>query len=525
VPTSLISLVSLCKEIESTRSRKKKVELLSSFLKRLDSSEIKPAVLFLLGRPVPESESRALHVGYSTIANALMVHQQHLPVEMNLTIHEFASMISKVADAKGGGSRKFRKDHLSGLLARLTEEEKEYVVRSLSGDMRIGANEGIMIEAIAHASSAPVEEIRMANMISGDLGLVAETALTRGRNAIKALGVNLFVPLKPMLAETARSTDEALKILGKAAFEFKFDGVRVQIHKSGEVVRIFSRRLTELTSSLPDVVEMVLKSIPAQSVILEGEAIGFRDRPLPFQELMRRMMRCHQIDEMMKLVPVKLFLFDILFLEGRSLIDKPYVDRWRILQEIVPSELIAPRIVTDDREEARNFFERSLSEGHEGLVAKNLLSPYVIGRRGRHWLKIKNCMTLDLVIIGADWGYGRRKGWLSDYYLAAMSGNDFEIVGKTFKGLTDDEFKWMTNSLLSIKIKETARTVFVEPKIVVEVAFDEIQKSPRYRSGVALRFARIKSIRNDKSPEEADTLETIKRLYEERYKAMSQFGG
>jgi len=167
-------------------------------------------------------------------------------------------------------------------------------------------------------------------------------------------------------------------------------------------VRIFSRRLTELTSSLPDVVEMVLKSIPAQSVILEGEAIGFRDRPLPFQELMRRMMRCHQIDEMMKLVPVKLFLFDILFLEGRSLIDKPYVDRWRILQEIVPSELIAPRIVTDDREEARNFFERSLSEGHEGLVAKNLLSPYVIGRRGRHWLKIKNCMTLDLVIIGAD---------------------------------------------------------------------------------------------------------------------------
>ena len=211
MPTSLISLVSLCKEIESTRSRKKKVELLSSFLKRLDSSEIKPAVLFLLGRPVPESESRALHVGYSTIANALMVHQQHLPVEMNLTIHEFASMISKVADAKGGGSRKFRKDHLSGLLARLTEEEKEYVVRSLSGDMRIGANEGIMIEAIAHASSAPVEEIRMANMISGDLGLVAETALTRGRNAIKALGVNLFVPLKPMLAETARSTDEALK--------------------------------------------------------------------------------------------------------------------------------------------------------------------------------------------------------------------------------------------------------------------------------------------------------------------------
>lgn len=523
MPTSLTSLVSLCKDIESTRSRKKKIELLSSFLKRLDASEIKPAVLFLLGRPLPESESRVLHVGYSTIADALMVHQQRLPVEMNLTIPEFASMISKVADAKGGGSRKFKKDFLSGLLARLTEEEKEYVVRSLSGEMRIGANEGIMIEAIAHASSVPVEEIRMANMTSGDIGLMAETALTRGRNAIKSLGINLFVPLKPMLAETAPSTDEALKILGKAAFEFKFDGVRVQIHKSGTAVRIFSRRLTELTSSLPDVIEMVLRSISAQSVILEGEVIGFRDRPLPFQELMHRMMRSHQIDEMMRLVPVKLFLFDILFLDGRSLLDKPYVDRWSILQETVPSEFIAPRIVTDDREEARNFFERALSEGHEGLVAKSLFSPYVIGRRGRHWLKIKKSMTLDLVVVGADWGHGRRKGWLSDYYLAAVSGNDFEIVGKTFKGLTDDEFEWMTNRLLSIKVKETSTTVFVKPEIVVEVAFDEIQKSPRYRSGVALRFARIKSIRNDKSPEEADTLETVKRLYEEQYKAKNQF--
>ncbi|MGB9882340.1 MAG: ATP-dependent DNA ligase [Methanomassiliicoccales archaeon] len=513
MPTSIASLVLLCKHIESTRSRKKKIELLSAFLRGLEAGEIKPAVLFLLGRPLPESESRALRVGYSTITDALMVQQQRLPVEMNLTIHEFASMISKIADAKGSGSRKFKKDFLSGLLARLTEEEREYVVRGLSGEMRIGANEGIMIEAIALASSIPVEEIRLANMVSGDIGLVAETALTGGRNAVKSFGINLFVPLKPMLAEMARSTDEALRLLGKAAFEFKFDGVRVQIHKSGTAVRIFSRRLTDLTNSFPDVIEMIVRSIPTQSLILEGEVIGFRDRPLPFQELMRRLMRSHQIDEIMREVPVRLFLFDILYLDGQPLLDKPYIERWRILQEVVPSEFIAPRIVTDDRDEANNFFERSLSEGHEGLIAKSLSSPYVIGKRGRHWLKIKKSMTLDLVVVAADWGYGRREGWLSDYYLAAVSGSEFEIVGKTFKGLTDDEFEWMTNKLLSIKVKETSTTVFVRPEIVVEVAFDEIQKSPRYRSGVALRFARIKSIRSDKSPEEADTLETVKHLY------------
>ncbi len=518
MPTSVAAVASLCRALESTSGRKMKIELLSSFLRNLGPGEIRPTVLFLLGRSLPESDSKTLDVGYATIGKALERRQQPLVAEDEFTIGEFFSILSKVADAAGAGSRKVKESLISGIFTRLSREEAEYVTRSLFGEMRIGVNEGILLDAVAVASGASSETVRTANMLSGDIGSVAEEALLGGKDGLERIGARLFVPLKPMLAETVSSVEEAIGILGRAAFEFKLDGARIQIHKQGDVVRIFSRRLTEVTDSLPEVVDAIRSRVAVERVILEGEAVAFTDRPLPFQEIMRRMTRVHGVDRTKEIIPIRLYLFDILLREGKVLIGLPYEERWSMLNETAPPDVIVPRLVTADPAEAAAFLDRALAEGHEGLVAKSLDGQYVVGKRGKRWLKIKRSVTLDLVITAADWGYGRREGWLSDYYLGARSGEGFEVVGKTYKGLTDEEFERMTEKLLELKTVETHHTVRVTPEVVVEVAFDEIQRSPKYDSGVALRFARIKSIRSDKSPAEADTLATVKRMYEEQFR-------
>jgi DNA ligase-1 len=400
------------------------------------------------------------------------------------------------------------------------------LMRIIFGEMRIGAVDGVVLDAIASATSINKELVRRAYMLLGGLTQVAKVALTAGIEAIKNVQVTIFVPIQPMLAEMAQDLQEVFKEhKGISAFEFKYDGARIQIHRKGDQVRIFSRRLTDVTDSLPDIVELSKDQINSTEFLVEGEvvAVGEGQKPLPFQDLMRRFRRLHDIKVMKQEIPLRLHVFDIVFWNGRMLIDAPYEERWSILQTLVDAGLMASRIVTADPHEAKKFMDAAIQAGHEGLMAKDLKSTYTPGVRGKKWFKIKPAETLDLVIVAADWGSGRRRGWLSNYHLAVrdQTTGEYLVVGKTFKGLTDQEFTEITARLLELRIRETDYTVYVKPSIVVEVAYNEIQRSPHYKSGFALRFARITRFRSDKRPEVADTSEKLQQLYQNqfRYKA------
>jgi len=359
-------------------------------------------------------------------------------------------------------------------------------------------------------------------MLHGDIGDVARMAMTEGAVSLEKVGLRLFVPVKPMLAEMAEDIPQVLAEHKEgSAFEYKFDGARIQIHRKSDQVRIFSRRLTDVTDSIPEMVDYAKTKVNASEFLIEGEvvAMGEGGKPVPFQDLMRRFRRVHGIEDMVKKIPLRLYLFDVLQSEGKTLIDLPYTERWEILASLVPAESLAPRIVTQDSKVVNNFMQAALNEGHEGLMAKSLTSDYSPGARGKKWFKIKPAERLDVVIVGADWGSGRRVGWLSNYHLAVRDEEtgEYLVVGKTFKGLTDAEFDMITKRLQELKIRETKWTVHVKPEIVVEVAHNEVQKSPRYKSGFALRFARIAKFRDDKTPEEADTIQRLRKLYEKQF--------
>jgi DNA ligase-1 len=513
-------LADLCEKLSRTTKRLEKVRMVSEFLKKLKREEIAPAVFLIVGEIFPESSSKTLEIGFATISRILESTPQKTLFEKPLTILNVADYFDKIAKATGPKSRENKELLLRSVLERASELEAKYIVKNIFGEMQHGVGEGVMLEAIAKASNTSLDLVRRALMFSGNLGKVAEAALTSGEEGLKSIGLTLFHPVKPMLAKMAYSFQEVFKYHKVVALEYKFDGARVQIHKKGSEVKIFSRRLTEVTLSIPDVVEEVINGVDAEEAILDGEAIavGANGRPLPFQDLMRRFTKVKNIEEEMKRIPLKLYLFDVIYLDGRQLIDEPYSKRWEELERIVnPSEL-TPRIITSNISEAEEFMRKAVEEGHEGVVAKSLQSPYIPGARGNLWFKLKTADYLDLVIVGAQWGYGRRTGWLSDYFLAALdeeTGN-YEIIGKTFKGLTDEEFEEMTRRLLELKIGEEDNTVWVKPEIVVEVAYSEIQRSLKYRSGFALRFARITRIRNDKPPSEVDTLKRVGELYREQ---------
>jgi len=523
--TSFSGLARLCRELESTTKRKEKTRLLANFLRRLEPDEVAPAVLLLIGAVFPEFDERTLDVGYMTVKRVFEGGKQTILADKPLTIKEAYKSLDEIAKASGKGSRRLKESILRGLMSRAGPDEVEILTRIIFGEMRIGVNEGIMIEGIAEAAGVENAIIRRALMLTGDIGKVAKTVLADGIEGVNRIRMALFVPLKPMLAVVSYDIGEVLKEHGGAsAFEFKFDGARIQAHKSGGEVRIFSRRLTDVTGSLPDVVELIRREVKAEKVILDGEAVavGAEGKPLPFQDLMRRFTRVQRLEEMVEKIPLRLHIFDILYYNGKLLIDEPYENRWRLLENVCPRNLIAERIVSSNVEEVEAFLKRALEAGHEGLMAKRLDSKYTPGVRGRGWFKIKPAETLDLVIIAADWGYGRRTGWLSNYHLAARDGENYAMIGKTFKGLTDEEFGWMTDRLKKLKIGETEATVYVRPEIVAEVDFNEIQRSPHYRSGFALRFARIKRIRQDKKPEDADTIERVKELYEKQFQHKSK---
>ncbi|RLG61687.1 hypothetical protein DRN87_01885 [Candidatus Geothermarchaeota archaeon] len=515
--------IRICMRIGSTSSITEKKNIVATYLKELERSEWKSFILFLVGKPIPDSIEGGLGVGYSTIMKALKNPIKPLFPSNPLTLNDVFNELIKIAYIRGKDSSKRKFEALASLMGRMSREERIWLSKIILGELRIGLVDGHLLGALSNVLGLSLEDIRRAYLLRGDLGDVVDVAL-KGVEALRNVPPRLFSPIRPMLATPASSIAEAYNMIGggEAAVEVKYDGARVQIHIKNGRVKIFSRRLTDVTYSLPDVVEIVRNGVSVDEAILEGEVVAYErgsGKPLPFQTLMKRFKRIYNIEEAMELIPLKIHLFEIIYLNGKLLIDTPYSDRYDLLVERVSEELLANRIVTSNIREAESFYKRALDYGHEGVMVKRLNSPYILGVRGKHWIKVKSKETLDLVIVGAEWGHGRRSSWLSDYYLAVYDPNSGEylVVGKTFKGLTDEEFQYMTKRLLELKVKDEGFRIWVNPEIVVEVDFNEIQKSPKYKSGLALRLARITRIREDKSPEEAATLEELYQLYERQF--------
>ena len=518
--THFKELAVLCKNLEATTKRKEKTKLISEFLHTLDESEIKPAILLIIGSVLPETDNRSLDVGWRTIRRVMDRKGQTTLFRRDLSIQDVYDSLIEVVDSEGQGSRKNKVRLIERLFSDADSVEAEILVRIVFREMRIGVNEGMMMEALVETVGVPGSLIRRALMMTGDIGKVAEEAVMRGEGGLMSLKATLFVPLKPMQANTAKTPEAVIQDYGgKTAFEYKYDGARIQIHGKAGEVRVFSRRLTDVTSSLPDVTSIVSSFDIKRDFILEGEvvAVGSRGKPLPFQDLMRRFGRVKDVEEMVRRIPLRLHLFDVLYLSNGLLIDETYEKRWSELEKLVPQEYLVKRIITDNPADATEFMEQALEEGHEGLMAKRLDSPYSSGKRGKLWYKLKSTETLDVVVVAADWGSGRRRDWLSNYHLGVWDGDDYLVIGKTFKGLTDEEFRWMTERLQSLRERETGYTIHVRPELVVEVAFNEIQKSLHYKSGYALRFARITRIRTDKNPDAADTHHWVHELYEKQF--------
>ena len=527
-PTPFLELAQLCRRVEATTKRNEKIALISTFLKSIGPEEVPLATLFLAGKAFPESDPRVLEISYATISDAGKNLGQSRLTEHQLTIRDVYDTLEKIAQTSGSKSRDRRLSLLQTILTQTSQVEAEYLTRMMLGEMRIGVVEGVLLDAIVEASGVPRDLVRRAHMLHGDIGDVASLAMSRGASALERINLRLFVPIKPMLAEMA---DDAQQVLAEhkdgTAFEYKFDGARIQIHKKDGKVRIFSRRLTDVTDSIPEIVDFAENHVKASEFLIEGEVVatGASGKPIPFQDLMRRFRRVHEIKDMADKIPLRLYLFDALLVDGKTLIDQPYTNRWKILSKIVPEERLAPRIITSDVEEVESFMQSALKEGHEGLMAKSLTSNYSIGARGKKWFKIKPADKLDVVIVAADWGSGRRVGWLSNYHLAVRDEEtgEFLVIGKTFKGLTDVEFESITKRLQEIKTRDGRYTVYVKPAIVAEVAYNEIQKSPRYKSGFALRFARISRFRDDKAPEDAATFQRLKQLYDKQFENKARF--
>jgi len=503
----LASVVETSGRVATTSKRLAKIELLADLLKQLDPDEVEVVVSFLSGAT---RQGRA-GIGYAAVRDS----QSAPALTATLEVLDVDRALASLAEAKGRGSEQQKRAQLQSLMALATAGEQQFLKELLLGGLRQGALEGLMFEALAKASGAGLDRIRRAAMMAGDTGLVARTLLESGETSLDAWNIRLFQPVHPMLAQPAPDVESALEEMGEAAFEYKLDGARIQAHKSGGEVRIYTRALNNVTSSVPEVVEAV-SALPVREAILDGEVVSFtRDgRPQPFQVTMRRFGRRMDLDRLRAELPLTPVWFDILYCDGQPLIDHPQAERFAILRGLSSAEHLVPHITTASPETAAAFLRASLASGHEGIMAKATGSLYIAGARGQNWLKIKKVHTLDLVILAAEWGSGRRKGWLSNLHLGARDTETggFAMLGKTFKGMTDEMLRRQTEQLLSLETARDTHTVYVEPKIVVEIAYSDIQISPHYPSGFALRFARVKRYRTDKTADEADTFETVKQL-------------
>ncbi len=504
----LAEVVEASRRITATSKRLEKIELLASLLKRLSPDEIETAVAFLSGA----TRQGRIGIGYATL-RASMSAPSETPV---IELLEVDRTLDDLTQVSGAGSESRKRELLNRLFSRATREEQQFLSGLLVGELRQGALEGIMIEALGKASGLGADRIRRAAMMGGGSASIARAAMERGEPGLAQFDVQLFRPVQPMLAQTAEDVSDALQDLGgEMALEYKFDGARVQAHKSGDRVAIYSRGANDVSAAVPEIVAAV-RALPARDLILDGEALSLdaTGRPQPFQVSMRRFGRKVNINQLQGELPMTPFWFDLLYLNGASSIDNPQAQRFRELSQLIPAENLVPHLATESRDSAEDFLHQALSRGHEGVMAKARNAAYAAGARGQSWLKIKQARTLDLVILAAEWGNGRRQGWLSNLHLGArdIEKGGFAMLGKTFKGLTDEMLAWQTAEFQKIEIARDKYTVYLEPKIVVEIAFNEIQISPRYVSGLALRFARVKRYRPDKSAAESDTFQTVQKL-------------
>jgi DNA ligase-1 len=504
----LTDVVATSTAVGATRGRKEKIAALADLLRAAGVDEIESATAWLSGEP----RQGRIGAGWRTLAG-LDATPAPAPALSVVTVER---TLDELATTSGTGSTARRTGLLAGLFGAATADEQAFLRRLLTGELRQGALEGVMVEALAAAADIPAAEMRRAATLAGGLPQVARAVLPGGRAALQQFSIQLMQPVLPMLAQPAEDVSAALKDLGTALLEWKLDGARVQVHKAGDEIRVFTRNLNDVTARVPEVLAAV-KTIDAD-LILDGEAIALRadGRPHPFQVTMRRFGRKLEDQALRKELPLSVFFFDCLLRGDQPLVDLGARQRREVLAQALPSALLTPSLITSDVVQAEAFYADARAHGHEGLMAKALDAPYEAGRRGAGWLKVKSAHTLDLVVIGVEWGSGRRKGWLSNLHLGARdpSTGAFVMLGKTFKGLTDETLEWQTRELLARETKRDQWTVYVRPELVVEIAFNDVQQSSQYPGGMALRFARVKGYRPDKRADEADTIDAVRRIFE-----------
>lgn len=505
----LSALAATSAHVADTRSRREKIAALAQCLSRLAHAEILIGCAYLAGE-LPQGR---IGVGWAAVREASRATAAERAC---LTLTDVDRALDAIVRAKGKGSAAERMHRLHELMSRATAAEQDFLARLLTGELRQGALEGILIEAVARAASVPAAAVRRAAMVEGSLRRVAAAALGEGQAGLARFSLTALRPVQPMLAQPAEDVAVALDQLGEAAFEWKIDGVRVQVHKRGDEVRAYSRSLSDVSAAVPEIIDAV-RQLPVDSLILDGEAIALHPdgTPYPFQQTMSRFGRRLEADDLRRAMPLDVFFFDLLLLNDVDLTGEPARVRFQHLARLLPRRLAVARLITDDRTAAEAFFQEALRRGHEGLMAKSPEAPYEAGSRGSAWLKIKQANTLDLVVVAAEWGSGRRHGWLSNLHLAAREPETgrFIMLGKTFKGMTDQLLEWQTGQLLARQTGRAGHVVHVRPELVVEIAFNEIQASNRYPGGLALRFARVKRYREDKAANQADTIDTVRSLY------------
>jgi len=505
--TLLAVVVDASDRVAQTSSRLAKRDAIAACLRGADADEVEIAVAWLSG----ETRQGRIGIGYAMLAALRGAHA----AQPELMLRDVDAVLDRIAATTGKGAAAERGAQLGALFERATAAEQDFLLRLLVGELRQGALEGVMIDAIAAAAGVPVADVRRAAMIVGSLGAVARVALTEGAGALARFAVALHRPVQPMLAQPADDIADALARLGTAAFEWKVDGARVQVHKAGDTIAVYTRNLNDVTASVPEIVE-ALRMVPARELILDGEAVALSagGAPQPFQVTMRRFGRRLDVARMRAELPLAVYFFDCLHRDGTPLLERPARKRFDALADALPAPLLIPRLITADVAAAEDFYADALARGHEGVMAKALDAPYEAGSRGASWLKVKRAHTLDLVVLAAEWGHGRRRGWLSNLHLGARDpAGGWVMLGKTFKGMTDALLDWQTRELLARECSRDDLTVVVRPELVVEIAFNDLQASPRYPGGLALRFARVKGYRPDKRAEDADTIETVRALY------------
>ncbi len=503
----LIDLVQTSTAVAETSGRLEKVSKLATLLKQLAPDEIAIAIGFFTGWP----RQGRLGAGWSAVSSA---SAQEAAAEATHELRDVDRAFDELQTVRGKNSAAERLRLLNDLFARATPAEQQFLMALVIGEVRQGALEGVLLEAVATAADLPSNRVRRAVMLAGDLGTVAGAVLTGGEAALAQYQLQLFRPIQPMLADSAPNVEEALtESGGTALIEWKLDGARVQVHRQGDRVAVYTRSLNDVTSAVPEIIEAV-QTLPARELILDGEVIALMadERPHPFQVTMRRFGRRLDVDALRAELPLKPFFFDLLSCDGEDLLDRSLSERLQRLDQIAPPETRVPRLITADAADARRFEADALARGHEGVMVKSLAAPYAAGRRGSAWLKVKTARTLDLVVLAVEWGSGRRKGWLSNIHLGARdtATGGFVMLGKTFKGMTDEILEWQTKELLARETHRDGHIVYVRPELVVEIAFNDVQRSPHYPGGMALRFARVKGYRPDKRAADADTIDAVR---------------